>query len=66
MINQPLPGMPAPTKQESNYRSSKQCAGCGKRWGGLLAAHCAVCHQTFISVEFFDKHTHKPTLEVVR
>lgn len=66
MINQPLPGMPEPLSVAEPTKGSKQCAGCGKRWGGLLACHCAICHQTFISVEYFDRHTHRPELKVVR
>lgn len=34
------------------------CSGCDTRWTALTWAHCGVggCHDTFLSVEFFDWH----------
>lgn len=30
--------------------------GCGERWSGVAAAHCAGCHRTFSAPGLFDKH----------
>lgn len=30
--------------------------GCGARWTGLNAAHCASCHHTFSAPGLFDAH----------
>jgi hypothetical protein len=32
------------------------CTGCGQRWYGIDRAHCATCHRTFTTVDFFDRH----------
>lgn len=41
-----------------DYRPSAgpSCKGCGSRWTGLNAAHCAGCCRTFTSATGFDKH----------
>lgn len=35
------------------------CKHCDKTWDSLAWAHCAVCHETFLSVAFFDMHRKK-------
>lgn len=32
------------------------CGSCDNTWSGLSMAHCATCHETFGSVDSFDKH----------
>ena len=32
------------------------CEGCDHTWTGLLIAHCAACHETFTTVQGFDRH----------
>lgn len=32
------------------------CGGCRNTWTGLAMAHCSACHQTFGSVNQFDRH----------
>lgn len=32
------------------------CGGCSRKWGGIRAAHCGKCHQTFVSPNAFDLH----------
>lgn len=29
---------------------------CGEKWYGLDIAHCASCHETFVSPKYFDYH----------
>lgn len=44
------------TQADKRPPNRTKCLGCAKEWGGLLACHCAVCHETFTSTTGFDKH----------
>ena len=32
------------------------CGGCDHRWSGLQLCHCAACHETFTTINAFDRH----------
>ncbi len=32
------------------------CRACGQVWTGHTACHCPTCHETFSSVDTFDRH----------
>ena len=53
-----VPGVstPEPQSKRPERRTGMARCGCGAEWGGLSAAHCAGCHQTFTSVSGFTAH----------
>lgn len=32
------------------------CRGCDKTWSSIAWAHCSSCHESFLSVTYFDWH----------
>lgn len=32
------------------------CIGCKNTWTGLTRCHCCSCHETFESINLFDRH----------
>lgn len=32
------------------------CGGCSARWQSMALAHCGACHESFGSVDLFDRH----------
>lgn len=46
----------AGTIQDRETHYKPRCRTCKTTWGGILAAHCGACHETFTSLAAFDLH----------